>query len=302
MVASLTYLFALYVVPAFLVPALFLIGRHESMVVYSLLLACFTFVALCLFHGFRWEILGIKYRAAAYALFLVFVGVSIFRNHALLASQIVASLVCLGCMISTFLFVNVYTARISGERLSISSPFGAAKWIVAQGGNNAVQNAHRGVEAQRHALDLVLIDDGGARATGLQPRNLSDYHSFGSEVVAPVDGTIARIRNSEDDQAIGAVDTEKPLGNFVLIHSEGKTLVLAHLMKGSISVQEGDRVCVGDFVARVGNSGRTSEPHLHIHAIGGYEVEEAEVIWGGKPIALLFDSRYLRKGDVFAED
>lgn len=42
---------------------------------------------------------------------------------------------------------------------------------------------------------------------------------------------------------------------------------LAHLQKGSVRVETGDPVKMGQSIALVGNSGNTSEPHLHIHAV-----------------------------------
>ena len=42
---------------------------------------------------------------------------------------------------------------------------------------------------------------------------------------------------------------------------------LAHLQKGSIRVTIGARLSIGQPVALVGNSGNTTEPHLHIHAV-----------------------------------
>jgi len=97
------------------------------------------------------------------------------------------------------------------------------------------------------------------------------------------------------------MNDENPLGSFILVHSKNRTIVLAHLLKGSISVDEGDKIFVGDSIARIGNSGNSSEPHLHIHAIAGYELEEKNIISKGTPIPLYFDSKYLRKGDSFSQ-
>lgn len=154
------------------------------------------------------------------------------------------------------------------------------------------------MEAQEQAVDLVVVGEDGARAKGLLPKHLSDYHSYGKKVFAPIDGTVAKIRDVEDDLPIGSVEERRPLGNFVLLHSRDKTLVLAHLKRGSVTVREGDRVALGDAIGCIGNSGNTSEPHLHIHAIDGCVREEDCVMWRGKPIPLIFHSRYLRKGDL----
>ncbi len=43
----------------------------------------------------------------------------------------------------------------------------------------------------------------------------------------------------------------------------------AHCMPGSITVRPGDRVLEGDVIARLGNSGNSTAPHLHFHICDG---------------------------------
>ncbi|MNW65229.1 putative peptidase [compost metagenome] len=56
-------------------------------------------------------------------------------------------------------------------------------------------------------------------------------------------------------------------GNYVYIKIDetGTYLLLNHLRKDSVLVNVGDHVNAGDRLGHVGNSGSTSEPHLHIH-------------------------------------
>jgi len=283
----------------FLVPASFLFSQHRSLAGYLLLLGSCALITLLLYHSFRWEIIGTRYRARFCALFLVLVGISLLRNYPLLAGQLLVSAVCISCLVailSTAISLR-FGVRVD-DGLEISTPLIAPKWIVAQGGNNKIHNAHRSVAAQKQALDLVVVDETGARAKGLLPQKLSNYYSYGSEVVSPINGIVAKVENSEDDLPIGTTNDANPLGNFILIHSKNRTLVLAHLLKGSISVNEGDKILAGDSIASIGNSGNTSEPHLHIHAVAGYELKEKKIISEGTPVPLFFNSRYLRKGDV----
>jgi len=48
------------------------------------------------------------------------------------------------------------------------------------------------------------------------------------------------------------------------IEKTGTYLIFAHLKINSIRVKTGDIIEVGTTIAQVGNSGTTSEPHLHI--------------------------------------
>ncbi len=77
-------------------------------------------------------------------------------------------------------------------------------------------------------------------------------------------------------------------------------VVLAHLMKGSISVVEGDYVRAGAPLGRVGNSGNTTEPHLHIHAVRG-STPDSILVSEGVPI--LFGGRFpVRNRVISTED
>ena len=64
----------------------------------------------------------------------------------------------------------------------------------------------------------------------------------------------------------GVISAEQPLGNHVVLSLDGGTfLVLAHLQRGSVQVKAGDTAREGQVLGRCGNSGHTSEPHIHIH-------------------------------------
>ena len=52
----------------------------------------------------------------------------------------------------------------------------------------------------------------------------------------------------------------------------GRFAFYAHLQKGSLKVRPGDRVRRGEVIARLGNSGNTSAPHLHFHIVDNASV------------------------------
>ena len=74
---------------------------------------------------------------------------------------------------------------------------------------------------------------------------------------------------------------------------------LAHMKQFSVLVSAGDTVTAGEPLGRVGNSGNTSEPHLHIHAERG---GEAGRLLNGEAVPMTFDGQYLVRGDVFGGD
>lgn len=135
--------------------------------------------------------------------------------------------------------------------------------IVFWGGDTIEENYHSFSPDQRWAYDLVM----DPALTG--STDLEDYGCFGQPVHAPVDGRVHRVVSDRpDQQPTGALvpDLENPAGNSVWIQpAQGGFLLLAHLKQGSVNVEVGQTVKAGEIVGACGNSGNTSEPHLHMH-------------------------------------
>ena len=132
------------------------------------------------------------------------------------------------------------------------------------GGRDPVDNYHAVVSDQRFATDLV-IERGGSSHSGSGIRN-EEYYCFGADILAPAEGLVAATANTVADQRPGDMNPEQPLGNHVIIdHGNGEFSFLAHLQRGSVTVQPGSRVEAGQTIGRCGNSGNSSEPHLHYH-------------------------------------
>jgi hypothetical protein len=135
---------------------------------------------------------------------------------------------------------------------------------VAWGGANPAVNYHVVAPDQRWAYDLVVVRDGKTyRNEGLE---LADYYIYGQPVLAPADGVVKETYTDARDMPIGQLGGLPAGGNQIVIEfAERQYLFLCHLKPGSISVKRGDRIQRGQLLAQVGNSGNTSEPHLHIH-------------------------------------
>lgn len=100
----------------------------------------------------------------------------------------------------------------------------------------------------------------------INSNELCDYGIYLADVVCPVTGTVIEVKDTEDDILPNTESFSSSLGNYIYIEIEatGTYLILAHLEKNSIKVAVGDYVTQGMNIAKVGNSGTTSEPHLHI--------------------------------------
>lgn len=108
-----------------------------------------------------------------------------------------------------------------------------------------------------HALDF----EGLARAT-------PQLHGiWGAHVFAPVNGIVADIRDNVPDNPLGTANHSENWGNLAVIRSdEDFHVLLAHLLPGSVSVSPGQRVGFSTIIGKVGNSGRSYVPHLHMQA------------------------------------
>lgn len=195
--------------------------------------------------------------------------------------------------------VSVLGARDHGPGArALTFPLRGGRFVIGNGGADETVNGHYAVRAQRYALDVSALNDWGARASGLYPRELSAYEVYGADVVAPCAGTVAVAVDGLPDLEPGEMDPDHLAGNHVILHCDGATILLAHLQPGSVAVDEGATVEPGDDVGRVGNTGNTSEPHLHVHAVRGLHTEIDRVAGDADPLPMTFDGRFLIRHDV----
>jgi hypothetical protein len=142
------------------------------------------------------------------------------------------------------------------------------EWWVFWGGRTAQQNYHVASRDQRFATDLVAMRNGNTyHGTGDTNR---DYYCWGESIFAPAAGRVVWLSKGVRDNRPGQLNPEEPLGNgLVLDHGNGEFSVLAHFQRRSLTVALDDEVAQGALLGRCGNSGNSSEPHLHYHLQDG---------------------------------
>jgi len=137
------------------------------------------------------------------------------------------------------------------------------EWFVFWGGTTVEQNYHVDYPDQQYAYDLLMVAD-GASYVGDSKKN-ENYLVFGKEVIAPCSAKVARVITGVHDNIPGELNPEQLTGNTVVLETEnGEYILLAHLKEGSIVVEEGQEVRQGEVLAQCGNSGNSTEPHLHL--------------------------------------
>jgi hypothetical protein len=159
-------------------------------------------------------------------------------------------------------------------KTALQLPFNG-EWFVFWGGRTVKQNYHAVSKSQRFAYDLLIMKNGVSHSG--DGKKLTDYYSFGQDVMAPAAGTVVWSCDSLPNNEIGQTDTRHPVGNGVVIdHGNGEFSLIAHLQPKTQHFKMGDKVKTGDLIGKCGNSGNTSEPHVHYHLQDGPDIIKAE--------------------------
>jgi len=151
-------------------------------------------------------------------------------------------------------------------------PF-TGKWTVVNGGSSKELSHSWGIVSQRYAYDFVIVDDEGKTRSG-DARSVGSYYCYGKDIIAPADGVVVSLRKKYKDSFVDGknayCDAPNLTGNFIVIkHNDDEYSFIAHIMKDSITVKVGDEVKQGDVIAKCGNTGNSSEPHIHFQLQSG---------------------------------
>ena len=139
------------------------------------------------------------------------------------------------------------------------------EWSVTWGGDTKEQNYHIESVAQKNAFDILIKDEQGSTHKGSGEFN-EDYYAFGKELYAPCDGEVVLVVDGVKDNIPGVLNPIYIPGNTVIIKTAtGEYAFFAHFKQHSIVVKQGQKVTTGALLGFCGNSGNSSEPHLHFH-------------------------------------
>jgi len=167
-----------------------------------------------------------------------------------------------GIYIEPFLEKNV--AELERNSTKLILPF-KGRWNVGWGGDTVNLNYHVEYKAQKNAFDFLIRDNEG-KSYKTNGRTNQDYYAFGKEIIAPCDAEVVLAVDGIEDNNPGELNPLYIPGNTVILKTEnGEYLFFAHFQQHSVKVKEGQKVKKGNLLGLCGNSGNSSEPHLHFH-------------------------------------
>jgi hypothetical protein len=167
----------------------------------------------------------------------------------------------------------------------VAAPLRGADWIAGDSMHNGPDAAHRraillndgrAFIAQRYAIDWVryrLVDGVGTTWFGAEDKN-SSYFCYDAPIYSMTPGRVIEVLEGipENVPHSGKIAIDVNFfnagGNHVVVDiGYGLYALYAHMRPGSVKVKVGDEVNAGDILGHVGNSGNSTEPHLHEHIV-----------------------------------
>lgn len=200
--------------------------------------------------------------------------------------------------------------------IDLEYPF-TGRWIVQNSPANRVPSHGTALLATSYAIDFVPADGAGRSApitfsSFIRPEPAEKFSGFGRILLTPVEGIVVSAHDTEPDHpayrglpSIGYALTQQRraragwialAGNHVLIESDGVVVALCHLQQGSLKVRTGQRVQIGAELARCGNSGNSTEPHLHLQAMSAADPSAARAVPFSFPAGLHRNRRIIDGG------
>lgn len=167
----------------------------------------------------------------------------------------------------------------ASTRAALGAPLRGGPWLAihlpdAPRGHRRVAFALDGALRipARFAIDWVKLDDAGHGARG-DERHVGNWYGHGADVLAVADARVVAVRDDMPERVLVAPMRHRladASGNHVTLDlGDGRYFHYEHLMPASVRVRPGDRVRRGEVIARLGNTGDSTGPHLHTHASNG---------------------------------
>ena len=186
------------------------------------------------------------------------------------------------------------------ENVDIEFPFKNGLYLITDGGNSKTSRLmnyhfHSHLHKKKNTNRSMLFATDIVKLNQLQPNFLfeqnENYPIFSEEIFSPVSGEVIKVVDSIQDNIPFSGNYPYNTGNTVVIKNGTYFLLMGHFKKGSIGVSVGAFVNKGDLIGRVGNSGMSERPHIHMQLIKS----ESDDYWKGTGINIRYNNRNLYK-------
>jgi murein DD-endopeptidase MepM/ murein hydrolase activator NlpD len=155
-------------------------------------------------------------------------------------------------------------------------PFDGVWYVSAEHG---FLDSHKRFLVESFAYDFLQIGPNG-KSFQRDGKSNVDYFAYGKKVLASKEGTVVSVRGDmAENVPAESTNTATPGGNLIIIdHGNNQFGYYAHLKPFTVTVKPGARVSAGDVLGEVGNSGDSTEPHLHFHVMNNADPAQADGI------------------------
>lgn len=268
-----------------------------------------TYVFFIYFTGY-WGFLFYRMRSIILIMYIGFAPLSLLYyqvDNDARGSNVQLIIFLLIGIIVTYLIIKALMGFFyEDDSINLKFPFSNGKYYVFEGGDSKQSrfinyhfagSSHKKSnvnESMRYAVDIAQLNKLGSFANGLLPTGVDEYIIYNKTILCPCDGTIYSIIDSMENEKPFTGSHPYNIGNQIIIETKGHYIILGHIQKGSILAKVGEFVRGGQPIARVGNSGLTEFPHLHIHAVK----EIGDSVWDGKGVPMRFDGKLLVKNSL----
>lgn len=111
----------------------------------------------------------------------------------------------------------------------------------------------------------------------------ADWYGWHADVLAPFDGTVVYLHHDTQENVPGVLGPSSAAGSLRFKNEDGVIVVYGHVTE--IAVKVGDRVKVGQVVAKLGNNGQTRAPGIHIGAYREADSMPLQIRWDLRAMA-----------------
>lgn len=183
---------------------------------------------------------------------------------------------------------NYPTADNYTSNISYSLPF-KGEWVAVNGCYTKEYSHSWSIPTQRYAYDFIILDEEG-KSYSSDATNVKDYYCYNQPILSPADGIVVEVVNKAEDSMIFGngkfySKAKHIAGNYIVIkHDEHEYSTFAHLKKDSIIVKLGDKVKKGQIIGNCGNTGNSTEPHLH------FQLQNNKSFYNSFGLPILFEN------------